>query len=378
MRCDYFQREQCRSCALLPLSYPEQIARKEGAVQRLLLLPASAWLPPVTSPQERFRNIAKLAVGGTIAAPLLGIATATGVQDLTLCPLHESAIESALPALKAFITTAKLAPYDVASRSGELKFLLITASADGELMVRFVLRSREAESRIRKHLTMLLTQLPNLAVVSLNLHPQHAALLEGEEEIVLTERSTLAMRVNGLQLHLRPQSFFQTNTAVAEALYEQATTWIVDSAPHRVWDLYCGVGGFALHAARAGVVEVTGIEVSAEAIASAKRTATDLALDGVRFISHDATAFALAQERPADLVLVNPPRRGIGHDLAGWLEQSNVTDVIYSSCNAVSLARDLAAMPSLTPVSAVLLDMFPNTEHYEVLVRLRRTAGSSE
>ena len=69
---------------------------------------------------------------------------------------------------------------------------------------------------------------------------------------------------------------------------------------------------------------------------------------------------------------VNPPRRGIGPDLAGWLESSGVRHVVYSSCNAESLARDLALMPSLRPVEARVLDMFPHTTHYEVLVLLAR------
>jgi 23S rRNA (uracil747-C5)-methyltransferase len=69
---------------------------------------------------------------------------------------------------------------------------------------------------------------------------------------------------------------------------------------------------------------------------------------------------------------VNPPRRGIGSELSGWLEASGVRDVVYSSCNAESLARDLAAMPSLRPVRARLLDMFPQTTHYEVVTLLQR------
>jgi 23S rRNA (uracil747-C5)-methyltransferase len=70
--------------------------------------------------------------------------------------------------------------------------------------------------------------------------------------------------------------------------------------------------------------------------------------------------------------VVNPPRRGIGADLAGWLQESGVRHVVYSSCNAESLARDLALMPPLRPVEARVLDMFPHTTHYEVLVLLTR------
>ena len=101
------------------------------------------------------------------------------------------------------------------------------------------------------------------------------------------------------------------------------------------------------------------------------------------WIAGDATAlltsgFDVPSAHPSptggpDLVIVNPPRRGIGPALAGRLESSGVRDVIYSSCNADSLARDLAGMPSLRPVSARLLDMFPHTNHHEVLLHLTRS-----
>jgi 23S rRNA (uracil747-C5)-methyltransferase len=175
----------------------------------------------------------------------------------------------------------------------------------------------------------------------------------------------------GVTLRLGPRSFFQTNTFVAEALYEQARAW-VDALPdvRAVWDLYCGVGGFALHLAGPGR-EVLGVEVSADAVAAATGTAADLGV-GASFVAADATAYALEQVDVPDLVVVNPPRRGIGPDLAGWLEQSGVRHVVYSSCNAESLARDLALMPSLRPVEARVLDMFPHTTHYEVMVLLAR------
>ena len=88
----------------------------------------------------------------------------------------------------------------------------------------------------------------------------------------------------------------------------------------------------------------------------------------------DATAFALGAETAPDLVIVNPPRRGIGRELSGWLEASDVRHVLYSSCNAASLARDLEAMPSLRPIRGRVFDMFPQTTHFEVMVLLERAA----
>src|SRR5690606_2956169 len=118
---------------------------------------------------------------------------------------------------------------------------------DGQLMVRFVLRSPGQLPRVRELLEPLGAALPGTRVVSVNLQPEHKAVLEGAEELVLTAEATLPMRLGPVTLHLRPQSFFQTNTTVAAALYRQAQEWVGQAAPGSLWDLYCGVGGFALH-----------------------------------------------------------------------------------------------------------------------------------
>ena len=275
------------------------------------------------------------------------------------------------------VRLAGLTPYDVPGRRGELKHLLVTVSPDGELMVRWVLRSTESLPRLRKHLPWLLERLP-VSVASANIQPEHKAVLEGPEEVLLTDQATLAMRLDvpghPVVLQLRPQSFFQTNTAVATELYATARRWVGDLAPSRVWDLYSGVGGFALHLAAAPEDgrRVTGVEISAEAVEGARRAArlADLRAD---FVAGDAVAWATTTDEPRpDLLVVNPPRRGLGADLAGWVEASGVPWVLYSSCHSGSLARDLAAMPSYSLQRGRVLDMFPQTTHHEVLVLLRR------
>jgi 23S rRNA (uracil747-C5)-methyltransferase len=177
------------------------------------------------------------------------------------------------------------------------------------------------------------------------------------------------MRLDDVTLHLRPGSFFQTNTEIAAALYRQARAWLDELAPASVWDLYCGVGGFALHVAAPGR-RVLGIEVSEPAIASARLSAAEASLADVAFQVGDATAVT-GSDAP-DAVIVNPPRRGLGPELCATLEGSSVGAVVYSSCNAESLARDLAAMPSLRARRIRVFDMFPQTGHYEVMVLLER------
>lgn len=374
MECSYFRAGRCRSCSELEVPYAAQLARKQRRVRDTLRAQAhTEWLPPLASPEAGFRNKAKMVVAGTIQTPTLGILDpAGGGVDLSDCPLYPPALASAFAPLAHFITRARIEPYAVAARRGELKHLLITlAEHSGELMLRFVLRSQEPIARIRKYLPELQAELPRLAVVSANLQPEHKAVLEGEQEILLTAQDRLTMQLNGIPLHLKPQSFFQTNDHVAAQLYARAREWVAAIDPPALWDLFCGVGGFALHCAD-GRREVTGIEVSAEAIASAELSRAELGLDSVRFRALDATDFALGESTVPPLVIVNPPRRGIGEKLARFLDASPARHVVYSSCNADSLARDLDAMPSFRLRRAGVFDMFPHTTHYEVLALLER------
>lgn len=366
MDCAYFAAGRCRSCTLIETPYLDQLAGKQRAAHDAVVGDDVAWSPPVTGPQAGFRNKAKMVVAGTVAEPTLGILDPGGLGvDLVDCPLHEPAVVAALPVLRELVGRAALTPYSVPERRGELKHVLVTGSPAGELMVRFVLRSTEALPRLRKHLSWLQEQLPSAVVVTANLLPAHAALTEGAEEIVLTAAKTLTMRLNDVDLLLRPGGFFQTNTTVAAALYREAAAWAEPLAPRSVTDLYCGVGGFALHLAADGR-DVVGVETSEEAVAGARLAARDRA--SVRFEVGDASA---AHHLDADLVVVNPPRRGIG-DLARRLEGSDARHLLYSSCNPVTLARDLAQMPSWRPVRARLFDMFPHNHHAEVLVQLAR------
>ena len=383
MQCDYYESWRCRSCTLIELPHSVQVEGKVAHVREQLggVAESIEWLPPVVGPERGFRTKAKMVAGGSIASPTLGILSADGTGvDLAECPLYPPQLAAAFAPLTDFVTLAELEPYNVPERRGELKSVIVTVAPSGALMVRWVLRSTEALARIRKHLPWLLERVPQLAVASVNVLPEHKAVVEGEREILLTDRDSLTMSVNGIDLHLRPQSFFQTNTDVATALYRQASAWVEEVAPASVWDLYCGVGGFALHVAAPGR-SVTGVELSDAAVASAQRSAEALNVAALgaqaNFVAADATAWALTQPAPPDLVIVNPPRRGIGDALANWLEASGVQTVVYSSCNAVTLAKDLARMPSLRPVRARLLDMFPHTEHYEVIALLSRTLATT-
>jgi 23S rRNA (uracil747-C5)-methyltransferase len=361
-----------------------------------------------------------MVAGGTAQDPTFGLLDDEGHGvDLSDCPLYPPAIHAVLAALPPLIRRAQVSPYDVARRRGELKHVLVTAAPSGEVMVRFVLRTQKPVPRLAEHIGLLTEAVAaagfEVRVVTANLQPEHAAVLEGPTEVPIAGDDALTVVQGRIPLRVLPQSFLQTNTSVASQLYLQVAQWVDDAEPASprpaedpfvVWDLFCGVGGFALHCARPAGDEsrrVIGVETSAQAVASATRTADELGL-AAEFTTADATLFATtapavadasasdtatvdtasagsdpaATDAPAavpapDLLIVNPPRRGLGRQLADWIEASGISDVVYSSCNPQTLARDLAAMGSYRIVEARLLDMFPHTAHAEVVVRLVRT-----
>lgn len=375
MHCSDYAAGRCRSCTLIELPYAQQLIDKQKDCRSALASYESIeWLPPSESAEAGFRNKAKMAVGGHWRRPVLGILDHAGEPvSLTHCPLYPDAIRHAFGPLIGFIRKARLMPYDVANRRGELKYLLLTHSdRNDELMLRFVLRSRDGLAAIQAHLPGLLARLPGLVVVSANIQPEHKAVLEGPEEIPLTDNQSLTMWLNDRPFHLRPRSFFQTNTAVAALLYRTAADWVGEIAPSGAWDLFCGVGGFALHLAPHVDGAVTGIEISDEAIASARQTAAELGLDNVGFRSLAADEFVSTGEQVPPLVVVNPPRRGLGEDLCRFLDRSTARWLLYSSCNPATLAADLARMPGFRPIRARMFDIFPHTTHAELLVLLQR------
>ncbi|EGT3585266.1 23S rRNA (uracil(747)-C(5))-methyltransferase RlmC [Klebsiella oxytoca] len=374
MHCALYDAGRCRSCQWLELPVSQQLADKMADLRTLLAdAPVADWCAPVCGPESGFRNKAKMVVSGSVERPLLGMLHRDGApEDLTDCPLYPPGFALVFAALKPFIARAGLTPYNVARRRGELKYILLTESRlDGGMMLRFVLRSETKLAQLRAALPALQAQLPQLKVITANIQPVHMAIMEGEREIFLTDQQALAENFNGVPLWIRPQSFFQTNPAVASRLYATARDWVRQLPVNHMWDLFCGVGGFGLHSATPEM-RLTGIEIAAEAIACARQSAAQLGLQNLHFQALDSTQFATGEGEIPDLVLVNPPRRGIGDGLCDYLNRMAPDFIIYSSCNARTMAKDIARLNGYRIARVQLFDMFPHTAHYEVLTLLVR------
>ncbi len=375
--CRYFNEGVCRSCDQLGIEYGLQLRRKEAILcEALGALAPVKLLPSVPSPLQGFRNKAKFIVTGEAQAPVIGLLGQESPdqgRELLQCPLHVAEINACLPTVKEFITLANLVPYKISERRGELKGLIFFLSPETRsLYLRFVLRSKESLDRLRKHQSFLMDRVPGLTCLSATIQPVHKAVLEGEEEIFLTEATSIPHRLGPVTLGMDPRAFVQTNQAIAGELYRTAAEWVRASPGDRFLELFCGLGAFSFFSAPY-VSEGLGIELNGDAVIAANRSATDLGLHQLKF--KEANAEKVGDELKAfaaDIILVNPPRRGIG-TASELLLAARPQTILYSSCDYTSLAMDLLKLSSGYEVEAAqIFDMFPHTSHFETLVRLRR------
>lgn len=377
--CSYFNQSVCTSCELLTLDYLDQIHLKERTLRNALSgITSIELLESIQSTPVNFRNKAKLVVTGTIEEPVLGLWGETNLdqgRELLECPLHIEAINKILPVLKEFITLSKLVPYQISEKKGELKgVILFHSESTNETYLRLVMRSKESIDRIKKNQDFLLKHFPNLKCLSVNIQPVAHAILEGDEEIFITSQTSINHKLGDVTFSLGPRAFVQTNQAVAGKLYQTAANWVEASDLDKFMELFCGQGAFSFFCApyiRQGL----GIEINPDAISEAKKTASKYNLSHLNFKSADAGQIkSEIKEFSPDIILVNPPRRG----LAGACEllmENQPKKIIYSSCNYETLASDLKKLSGLYEVTkAQIFDMFPHTKHFETLVELKLKA----
>jgi len=315
-------------------------------------------------------------VSGTVKAPVIGITRSDqSCVELARCPLSPEPIRLLLETLRSFITTAALTPYDISSRRGELKAIIIMCDQSLSAgIVRFVLRSSEAIPRIRKIVSDIHTKHEWVRVVSCNIQPLPAALLEGPEEILLTEADCITAHYGALPLTLSSRSFMQVTPEIGGALYERASVWCRELKLGSVLDLFCGVGGFSF-ALAPYAHSITGVEISDDAVSNARKTAQTLGITNATFRSGDVDAvLGSGTSERFETIVVNPPRRGLSESLRSWVAHQTPSTILYSSCNPETFARDVAHWSAAYSMERLaLFDMFPLTEHCEVLGLLKRS-----
>ena len=377
--CQYYNAQLCNSCEWLEIPYETQLLKKEKKAKLLLGVELEE---TVSSPLQGFRNKIKISVTGTVESPILGIIGRDNLdqgQDLTHCPIQHPKLNLLLQKLSFYIQEFNLIPYQIHSKNGELKGIIAFYSETShQIYLRFILRSKECISRIIKMIPKLQLEFPEVVCISANLQPIPHAILEGEEEIILTQTESIDYPLGKElpTLSLSPKAFVQTNTTVALQLYETASRWIKEasqSKPIKMLELFSGQGSFSF-AATHNTSQILGIEINKNAVKTANLTAEKYNLNHVHFdcidlnLNTEAALFKKIEDFHPHLILANPPRKGLSKSI-DLILKSKPDFLVYSSCSIDSLAEDMKKLSESYLIKRVqIFDLFPHTEHFEILI----------
>ncbi|HUS62993.1 MAG TPA: methyltransferase domain-containing protein, partial [Kofleriaceae bacterium] len=263
------------------------------------------------------------------------------------------------------LTASGLAVYDERARTGQLRYVVVRASRDGDPLVGIVTTS-DAPRPALEAVTPLMGA---RGVVWLPNDATSGAIL-GREAHLLCGDATIPERIDGLEIEVGIDTFLQVNLDAAEALYRRLVERVAPRPGMSALDVYCGIGPIALLLARAGA-DVLGVERNPASVDAARAAA---ARNGIaaRFEETPAAELpALLAARPVDVVVVNPPRQGLEESVRGALAAQPPATLVYVSCGPDSLGRDLAGL-GLRVESVEPFDLMPGTGHVETLVIAKR------
>ncbi len=355
----------CGGCQWQHLDYSAQVTTKRELVDREMDREGVAIRVSVTHTMAhpwRYRRTAAIALGWEAGFRPRG---RRGLVEIRDCPISHPLIGALANGLNDLLRAGRIPPYH-----GKVWLDCTVVGTASQPALQIVIQGIEGLT-LEAH-----PELPDVATAAatcdsvVSVSYRHRS---GEVWPLIGELDSL-IEVAGSPMWVPAGAFFQTNVEMLDRLIGRIAPALEERAPRHVADVYGGVGTFAL--AFAGKVEhMTLVELDHSAVAAARRTAGDRGLQSMSFVSQHAEK-ALPSLPDLDLVVVDPPRSGLGPVVTDALGESGASSIVYVACSPVSLARDLAALQKrgFTPVSLELFDFYPQTYHVECLTILDRPA----
>ena len=389
-RCKHFNI--CGGCTLQNLKYEDQLEIKENQVSEALSHIGGIKDPPVlpiigfnkgAEGPWFYRNKMEFSFGkdddGNVTLGLHPKHRSYDVFQIEECFLESSDIGEMLSAVAEFMNENNISPYNYKNDTGLLRtFFVREGKRTGERMVNIVV-SDEPFLKQKEFIKLLVQSDKFKSPTSIYLTNQivkkghRTQLIEncifGESH--LNERMQLEGTAGAsLEFEILPQSFFQTNTLQAEILYKTVIDLGGINKDDIVYDLFCGTGTIGLFCAHKAS-SVLGVDINESAILNARANAEKNGLKNIKFYIGDVFEVISDRVEKPNVIVVDPPRVGLGDKLCEHLLSVGAPKIVYVSCNPTTLARDLKVLcTKYKLISAQPVDMFPHTYHIETVCEL--------
>ena len=375
----------CGGCRFQDLAYEAQVAAKAEQVADALRRIGGVEEPPLEPivPAEEvfhYRNKLEYSFTATPDGPALGFHKAgrwDEVLDIRKCWLTTDLGNAVRDAVREWARAERLEPYDQGDHTGYLRHLVLREGRNtGQLLVQLV--TAEGERFDRDELVEVLRRFPEVRSIHWSENESQAEVTNLPTTLLWGE-DAIEEELCGLRFRVRPNAFLQTNTKMAERLYELAGEYAGLTGDETVYDLYCGIGTIGLTLAR-DALTVWGVEVSEESVACALENADLNGITNAAFYAGEvgASIEELRDRAGApDVAVVDPPRAGLSGKALRRLARLEASRIVYVSCNPTTLAANVKELErdwGYRLERARPVDMFPHTPHVETVALLMRRA----
>jgi len=244
-----------------------------------------------------------------------------------------------------------------------------------ELML-IIITNEEEIKNIDKIISLLTTEFNNLKSIIQNINKKDTNIIMGDKCITLFGNEKIVDNIGNYKYNISPLSFYQVNPVQIEVLYTLAKEFANLKKEDYVFDLYCGIGTIGIFVAKQ-CKKVIGVEIVEDAIKDAKINASLNNIENIEFYcgaSEEIVPKLYESGIKADVVFVDPPRKGCDEELLKTISKMNARSIVYISCNVATLARDLKFFVNnkYTIEKVQGVDMFPWTNHVETIASLSR------
>ena len=377
--CSTYKR--CGGCNLRHIDYKETLKMKQNAVQNLvnktLKTPVEVKQTIGMKNPYYYRNKLQYPIGiDKNGDPIVGVYANRTHEIIPIdnCMIQSKEATEIAKYVSKLIKKYNLTVYNEITQNGLFRHVVIkTGFKTGEIMVILVVNSRELPfaSEISKD---LVSKFNSIKTVVVNSNMKNTNVILGIENRVILGSGYIEDVLGNYKFKISPLSFYQVNPVQAEKLYNIAIENTGITRNDVVFDLYCGIGTISIFASKFAK-KVYGIEIVEDAIKDANENAKINGITNCEFIAGDTeillTDLIYNKKIIPDVVIVDPPRRGLDTTTVKNILKIHPERVAYISCNPATLVRDLALFEEKYSVKMMQpVDMFPWTSHVEVAALL--------
>ncbi len=366
--CQYFT--VCGGCDLQHIKYENQLRIKQEffieSLQRISKLNLKD-LPALSSSQPfHYRNKTQYPLSERPLRIGFYQKFSHNVINIDQCLLHPPLFDKIRESLRKQLNKIKESIYNEKKHKGNLRHIIIRQGMNtNQVLVIFVTRTHSINPLLYKFLPNLF---PNIVSIIQNVNPERTNRILGKENIILYGKNYYQEKILDKTFNISASAFFQVNVDQAKKMVNIIKEYLVSA--HRLLDLYCGVGFFAIMLSELAK-KVIGIEINADAIHDAQKNAQLNNINNIEFIA-SSVENVIQDYKDIDTIILDPPRKGCSEKLLTNIIRMRPEKIIYISCNPATFARDLVIFQKYRYRldKYHLIDMFPQTYHVESIAKI--------